>query len=86
MVAEAADAHINWMEPRDLDTENMRFQINGSRNLDAKDAGISSRHSGGANVAFCDGSVQFLSDAIDATVLKRLITIDDGETIDRTAF
>ena len=86
MVAEAADAHINWMEPRDLDTENIRFQINGSRNLDAKDAEISSRHSGGANVAFCDGSVQFLSDGIDAVVLKRLITIDDGETIDRTAF
>ena len=51
-----------------------------------EDAKISSRHFGGANVAFCDGSVQFLSDGIDATVLKRLITIDDGEKIDRTDF
>jgi len=32
MVAEAADAGINWMEPRDLNTESMRFQINGGIN------------------------------------------------------
>ena len=86
MVAEAVDAHINWMEPRDLDAEHMRFQVNGSGNIRSEDAKISSRHSGGANVAFCDGSVQLLSDGIDAAVLKRLITIDDGEKIDRTDF
>ncbi len=86
MVAEAVDAHINWMEPRDIDTEQMEFRINGIRNAVGGNAWISSRHSGGANVAFCDRSVQFLSDGIDATILKRLITIDDGEKIDRTDF
>jgi len=31
-------------------------------------------HSGGINVAFCDGSVKFISDNIDGTVYSKLIT------------
>ena len=42
---------------------------------------ISSYHSGGVNAAFCDGSVQFLSDRIDPRILKAMTTIDGGETV-----
>ena len=81
MVAEAADTHINWMEPRDLDTEHMRFQTNGSRNPGAKNAEIFSRHPGGANVVFCDGHVQFIPASTDPKDVNAMTTIDGGETI-----
>jgi prepilin-type processing-associated H-X9-DG protein len=34
----------------------------------------SSNHNGGINVLFCDGSLKFISDNIDATVYSKLIT------------
>jgi len=43
--------------------------------------GISSDHSGGANVLFADGSVHFLSDTLSAQTLTALITRDGGELI-----
>jgi prepilin-type processing-associated H-X9-DG protein len=40
-----------------------------------------SRHSGGANFLFCDGSVKFLRDSIDyVNVLQCLATPEGGET------
>ena len=42
---------------------------------------LNSAHGGGASVAFCDGSVRFLSDATEVTVLGRLATRDDGQTV-----
>ena len=56
MVAEVADSQISWMEPKDIDAEHMPLQINGSHS--PGNPGISSHHPRGANVAFCDGSVQ----------------------------
>jgi prepilin-type N-terminal cleavage/methylation domain-containing protein/prepilin-type processing-associated H-X9-DG protein len=43
--------------------------------------GFKSRHSGGANFVFCDGSVHFLSESIDHTNYQRLGARNDGETI-----
>jgi prepilin-type N-terminal cleavage/methylation domain-containing protein/prepilin-type processing-associated H-X9-DG protein len=40
---------------------------------------INSAHTGGANVVFADGSVQFLSDSTDLTVLARLANRNDGQ-------
>ena len=37
-----------------------------------------SRHSGGVNAVFCDGSVHFIQDSIDATVWQSLGWIADG--------
>jgi len=40
-----------------------------------------SRHTGGANFLFCDGSVRFLSDNTDQFTLYALATVDGGEPI-----
>ena len=40
--------------------------------------GFNSRHSGGANFAFCDGSVQFLSQSIDIRTYNLLGCRNDG--------
>jgi prepilin-type processing-associated H-X9-DG protein len=43
-------------------------------------------HKGRGNAAFCDGSVRALSDDMDASVLRALLTRDGGETIEPTAY
>ncbi|MFQ3649629.1 MAG: DUF1559 domain-containing protein [Gemmataceae bacterium] len=47
---------------------------------------IYSYHRGGANAAFVDGSVRFLSDRIDIRVAAALATKAGGEVIDANAF
>jgi len=73
---EAAGSGIHWMEPRDLDFEQLRLQINGPAGF-----GIRSHHPRGVEAAMCDGSVHFLSNGLDPKVLERLITIADGEPV-----
>jgi prepilin-type N-terminal cleavage/methylation domain-containing protein/prepilin-type processing-associated H-X9-DG protein len=43
--------------------------------------GFHSRHPGGANFAFCDGSARFITDEIDLDTYRALATIDGGELI-----
>jgi len=76
MIVEVAGSGINWLEPRDLDVQQLPSQINAPGGQ-----GIQSSHPGGANVAFCDGSVRFLSETIDPRTLQNLITIDDGNPV-----
>jgi prepilin-type processing-associated H-X9-DG protein len=82
MVAECAGVGINWLEPRDLKTDEMTFHINhvGSDGQPGK-SDISSAHYGTANVLFCDGSVRSLSNGLDPKVLEALLTIDGGEKL-----
>jgi prepilin-type processing-associated H-X9-DG protein len=81
MVAEAADAGINWLEPRDLKTEKMTFNLAPpDSDTPSKKHNLSSCHPGVVNVLFCDGSVQSISNTIDPKLLKAMTTIDDGET------
>jgi len=77
MFVEATGSGINWLEPRDLDVEQLPFQINSPTGT-----GIRSHHPGGVNVALCDGSVRFLPDTINPQTLKALITIAGGEVAD----
>ncbi len=81
MVVEATEAHINWLEPRDLDVKKMQFRIRGDSSPGSSKNEISSPHSNGANVLFCDGSVRFLSSGIDPKRLEAMTTIDGGEAV-----
>ena len=49
-------------------------EINGNRFNEGNSPYISSNHAGGANVAFCDGTVRFLQEGIDVSVLSSLIS------------
>ena len=44
--------------------------------------GARSRHPGGVNVAFCDGSGRFISDSIDTIVWQALSTTKGNEVVD----
>jgi prepilin-type processing-associated H-X9-DG protein len=43
------------------------------------DGVFGSRHPGGANFVFCDGSVHFIGDDVDPAVFKALCTINEGD-------
>jgi len=76
MVVEVSGSGIHWLEPRDLDLDEFGPQINGPAG-----AGIRSYHPGGVQVLFCDGSVRFLSETIDTSVLEAMITKAGGEVV-----
>ncbi len=48
--------------------------------------GYSSRHPGGGNFTFGDGSVRFLKTSITASVFRLLANRADGEIIDADKF
>lgn len=66
------DAAVTWTKPADWepDAENLMKPFDGP-------------HPGGFIAGFCDGSVSFISNAIDPTVFKALLTIDGEEMVDR---
>ena len=74
MIGEST-AGINWMEPRDLDVSQMSFGINGGPTE------ISSHHPGGAQAAFADGSIHFLSQVVNGQLLRSLTTKAGGEPV-----
>ena len=77
MVAERLEP-VCWMDPTCEVTLEEILEQGGINN---GWEGLGSRHTGGINAAFCDGSVQFISNTIDLEVLKNLILRDDGKYI-----
>jgi prepilin-type processing-associated H-X9-DG protein len=77
MIVEVADSGIHWAEPRDLNFDEMSFQIN-----DPAGNSISSAHPGGANVVFADGHVESLDEFTSPEQIKAMITISGGEIVD----
>ena len=76
MAVEASDAKaVPWTKPDDF-------------NYDEKNpaAGLGGLFPGGFNAAFCDGSVRFISSAIDAETLRNLFNRHDGQVIDQSKF
>ena len=67
---------INWMVPTTA------TGVSSSNNtwVRQKLSSMSSGHTGGANVARCDGSVAFLANTTDLTILWAMSTRDGGET------
>jgi hypothetical protein len=80
-------ADIPWMAPRDLEADKLPLAIN-----PPSGTGISAEHPQtsrfppreptGANVAFANGMVMFLTNDLPAEVIKALITADGGEKVD----
>jgi prepilin-type processing-associated H-X9-DG protein len=75
LVVEVANSGIHWMEPRDLHVIQMAPTINAKSG-----EGISSPHTGGAQVLFADGHVQFITDNLSAADLRALLTAHAGDT------
>jgi prepilin-type processing-associated H-X9-DG protein len=48
--------------------------------------GLSSYHSGGANILMCDGSVRFLKDSTSRNTLWALGSRAQGEVIDASSY
>jgi len=78
LLVEAAGSGINWLDPRDLDADQISYLVD-----DPVDGGIASEHPEGANVLFCDGSVMFLHAMVDPEDIKSLCTISGGEGADK---
>jgi hypothetical protein len=83
MVAECADAGINWLAPRDLDAEKITVPHADFRDGKKLSSGIDSLHPSMLSFAlFCDGEVRIIRRSVSEKVLKAMLTIDGGETID----
>ncbi len=74
MIVEAKN-QVVWSKPDDI-------PFDPAKALPATNTILGGLFPGGFNAAFCDGSVRFISDNIDAKTLKLLITPSDGEVID----
>ena len=51
------------------------------KGINKSEKGIGSAHTGGANFGICDGSVHFVSETIDLTILKAMFTKAGGESV-----
>lgn len=82
LLAEAVDANIAWMEPRDLNAEAVSVAVYGSGEELPRDArSISSRHVQ-VPLLFCDGSVRtYDRSLLSEDQLKAMTTIAGGERI-----
>jgi prepilin-type processing-associated H-X9-DG protein len=76
LLVEVAGSGINWLAPRDLSYEEAVRGLNPKSGL-----GISSHHKEGANVAFADGSTQFLPDETPRERLRLLLERNDGQPV-----
>jgi Protein of unknown function (DUF1559) len=72
-VVEVHNSGIQITEPRDLDITRLPLAINPKNGK-----GISSGHTGGAQVVTADGSIHFLSDATSKETLLKLLLRDNG--------
>ncbi|HEX3599244.1 MAG TPA: DUF1559 domain-containing protein [Lacipirellulaceae bacterium] len=81
----ATTAPINY--PTNPDEYGATPPLGSNWELDFNTAmGFKSRHPGGANMLFADGSTHFLTDGIDYTTYQKLGARRDDETIDDNSF
>jgi prepilin-type processing-associated H-X9-DG protein len=91
MIAEAAGAGINWLEPRDLDATKMTYNLSppydASENVPGKTKtprnDMNSPHPLVVNTLFADGSVRNLDKGMEPKEIEALLTIDGGEDVER---
>ncbi len=75
LVVEVKGQQVPWMEPTDLSFDQMQMAINSAPTEPG------SYHPGGFQAALADGSVRFIAETVNPTVLRNLITRDDGQSI-----
>jgi hypothetical protein len=78
MVVEVTNSDVNWLEPRDIKTENGSFPIASGPHEEETGVGPKSVGFYATNV---DGSVRFLPSNTASDTLKALVTIDGDEAI-----
>ena len=77
MVEIGADRAVVWTKPDDWKVDFSKALAG----LRGKPAEGKPMKPAGFNAALCDGSVRFISDAIDPEMLRRLLQKDDGEPV-----
>lgn len=80
LVAEMDESGIHWIEPRDLQFDQMEFKIYAASRLRRSSGrgshqALSSAHPGGVQVVFGDGAVDFLSVETSDEVLREILLI-----------
>ena len=79
LVVETTWSDIPWTAPRDLDLATLPLEISPAHRPSPSDPpprpAISSRHPGGAHVAFADGNVAFLPSDISPEKLQQLLNV-----------
>ena len=74
---EITNSDIHWMEPRDLDFDQMSFRVD-----DPEQPGISSPHSCGPAVVFADSIRAYrLDQSLHPETIKAMLTISGGEGV-----
>ncbi len=68
LLVEVGDSGIDWTEPKDLEFDQMTFQINAKSGR-----GIRSSHPRGAYVAFADGRVELLTRRSESDIKRMLL-------------
>ena len=76
LIVELGQSRIHWMEPRDLNLAQMPMAVN-----PAHVQGISSPHPNVALALFADGHTFGLSKNTPPEIIRRLLTIADGEPV-----
>ena len=70
LVLEVAGSRIHWMEPKDLTLDEILS------------SGLSSHHPGYVSALFADGHARLIRTGVSREVLRALLTVNGGETID----
>jgi prepilin-type processing-associated H-X9-DG protein len=66
---------VCWMAPEDVTFDDA---VQGTNRIPT---GIGSEHGRGANITFCDGSMHFIHDTIDPSILRAILTIAGRESV-----
>jgi prepilin-type processing-associated H-X9-DG protein len=79
-----SESGIHWMEPRDLQFDQMEFNIYAPTPLRSSSGrgsrqALSSAHPGGIQAVFADGHVDFLPTKTSREVLREMLLIGEGE-------
>jgi len=86
-IVESSKMGIHWVEPRDLQFDQLDFAIRSLSRMGFSRGGvptaqvISSEHRNGANAVFADGSVEFLAGDTSPKVIEQMLVIRDEQPL-----